>query len=698
MTRRRRTRANSRWPRTARYEDGIARWILRVMVRGGAVHEYVTAQGELVGEGARLLHGLGIALPPREQTQRAARVLALLRARLRELEARTLAPSLAADNARLLGGLLRLNAVERDVLAFAIALEIENALRECFGELRGRTYRSVCRHLALALGRRTSDVERALRADGPLRALPLLDLQRADMSSEQPLELSSALETALMRPLAGEHDLLRHFLTRAGAPDLALADYPHLAADVELLLRYLRSALLRRKRGVNVLLHGPPGTGKTQLARAIACALDAELYEVNLEDSDQDAHEGSARLAEYALGQRFLRGRRNTLLLLDEIEDVFPRPGASSWRASATLTKAWTNRLLEQNATPAFWVSNAIDQMDRAYVRRYDFVLEVAQPPRAVRRKVLERHLSGLRVRAEYLDRLADLDELSPAHVQRAAAVVRLLRPRDGVRAESDLERVVANNLRAFGGRPGRRGSAREDLRYDLALLSVDTDVAALCAGIRRRRRGALCFYGPPGSGKTELARYLARAAELPLLERRASDLLGKYVGESEKNIARMFEQAERDGALLLLDEGDGFLADRGSAQHSWELTQVNELLVQMERFNGVFVCCTNLVDRLDRAALRRFALKVGFGYLSAQSARVLLDRVLASLHALPASEDELGELDRLRVLTPGDFAAFARSARLLGDTPDTRAALRALTQACTEKRVRGGRALGFRS
>jgi transitional endoplasmic reticulum ATPase len=697
MTHRRRSRAHTPGARTARYEEQVARWILRTLVRGGAARAYVTAQGELASEGARLLRGLGVAIPARAE-QRGRRVLGLLRARLRQLERGKHAGSLATENARLLGELLRLNATERDLLAFVIALEVEDDLRQCFAELRGRTYGRVCRQLALVLGRRVPDVERALRADGPLRSLPVLDFERADYSSEQPLVLSSALETALMRPLASEQDLLRRFLTRAPAPDLELADYPHLAPDVDLLLRYLRPALRRRKRGVNVLLHGPPGTGKTQLARAVARALGAELYEVNLEDEDQDVHEGAARLGAYALGQRFLRGRRDTLLLLDEIEDVFPRPGVMSWRAGAALTKGWTNRLLEENATPAFWVSNAIDQIDRAYVRRFDLVLEIAQPPRRVRRGLLERHLRGLRVGHDYLDRLSELEELSPAHVQRAASVVRMLRPGDGARAESDLGRVVDNNLRAFSGHSRLRAHGNADVPYDLGLLNVDVDVAALAAGIARERRGALCFYGPPGTGKTELARFIGRAADLPLHEHRASDLLGKYVGETEKQIARMFERAERDAALLLLDEADGFLADRGGAQHSWELTQVNELLLQMERFNGVFVCATNLVERLDRAALRRFALKVGFGYLSAAQARALFARVLALLGAPPPAEAVLGELDRLRVLTPGDFTAYARSVRLIEGPVDARAAVRALAQACVDKRVRGGRALGFRA
>ena len=99
------------------------------------------------------------------------------------------------------------------------------------------------------------------------------------------------------------------------------------------------------------------------------------------------------------------------------------------------------------------------------------------------------------------------------------------------------------------------------------------------------------------------------------LLVKRASDILSPYVGEAEMNIAKIFEQAKRDNAVLLLDEADSFLMDRKRANHSWEVTQVNELLTQMEVFEGIFVCSTNLMDNLDEASIRRFDLKIKIDY-----------------------------------------------------------------------------------
>jgi SpoVK/Ycf46/Vps4 family AAA+-type ATPase len=87
-------------------------------------------------------------------------------------------------------------------------------------------------------------------------------------------------------------------------------------------------------------------------------------------------------------------------------------------------------------------------------------------------------------------------------------------------------------------------------------------------------------------------------------------------LGETEQNLARMFQDAAADNVVLLLDEADSFLQDRRGAERSWEVSQVNEMLTQMETFQGVFVASTNLMESLDQASLRRFDIKVKFDFL----------------------------------------------------------------------------------
>jgi hypothetical protein len=110
----------------------------------------------------------------------------------------------------------------------------------------------------------------------------------------------------------------------------------------------------------------------------------------------------------------------------------------------------------------------------------------------------------------------------------------------------------------------------------------------------------SFCLSGPPGAGKSAYARYLAERLDLDVLEKRFSDLTSMWLRESEKAIAAAFEEAADLRAFLIIDEADSFLRDRLAAQHSWEITQVNEMLTQMERHPYPYACTTNAPELLD--------------------------------------------------------------------------------------------------
>jgi SpoVK/Ycf46/Vps4 family AAA+-type ATPase len=204
---------------------------------------------------------------------------------------------------------------------------------------------------------------------------------------------------------------------------------------------------------------------------------------------------------------------------------------------------------------------------------------------------------------------------------------------------------------------------------YDLSLLNVESrfEVPRIVQALARRGHGTLCFHGAPGTGKTALAEHMAHALGKPLMVRQTSDVASKYVGETEQNLARMFEEASAENAVLLLDEADSFLRSRRLAERNYEITEVNEMLQGMERFAGVFVCTTNLFDELDEAALRRFTFKIRFNPLTAeQRVRMFVAEALAGrVDALTA--EQRGRLLALDELAPGDFAAVQRQVEVLG-------------------------------
>jgi transitional endoplasmic reticulum ATPase len=279
-------------------------------------------------------------------------------------------------------------------------------------------------------------------------------------------------------------------------------------------------------------------------------------------------------------------------------------------------------------------------------------------------------HLGDWAGEDDWLARIAAQEHLTPAQLERAAKLARHADSGDPDAHRTLVQQALDRSVTLLGQ---KRTPARNAVPtgYDLRYLNTDQDLPRLAAALQRRPHGAFCFYGPAGTGKSELARYLADALEQPLLVKRASDLLGSYVGQTEQQIAAMFNDARQRDAVLVLDEADSFLRDRRTAHQSWEVTQINELLTQMEAFEGVFICTTNRMESLDAASLRRFTWKIRFDWLTPTQRWALFLQELARLGGdVAEAMDYRAEIRRLEHVTPGDFAAVVRQSELWDETP----------------------------
>lgn len=568
-------------------------------------------------------------------------------------------PDVLAENVSVLADHVGLNADERAIFELAVRAGRSGPVKSLCNSLVDDARIPVQDAVTQLSGLPAASVRRALAPTGRLVVSGLLQFDKPPLSGLG-LFPSDRLLVALDPPSRTLGDILDKLFARVGGPSVAWEDFAHLGAGRDFAFRLLRGALERREKGVNILLHGVPGTGKTEFCKALAERLGAGLHAVGEADDDGDEPSRFERLQQLRLGQRLLSDQGNSLILFDEMEDLFPGldNGVYGLSLRRSGSKVHINRLLENNPVPTLWTTNDISDCDPAFLRRISFTLELRTPPVSVRSRIWEKLAEHhhIPMPKDLCLELAHSMEDAPALADSALRAARITRG-----GANDVKFAAAAISRAVRG--GHTPLlAPSSVRFEPELANANHDLALITerfVACGPANTGGLCLSGPPGTGKSAFARYLAERMQMPVLERRASDLLDRYVGGSERNIADAFAEARDTSAFLVFDEADSLLGARDGATHRWEISQVNEMLTWMEIHPLPFACTTNLVEQLDPATARRFSLKIGFLPLSAQQREACFRRFFKC--------DPPSGLWALDQLTPGDFAVVAKRSQLLG-------------------------------
>ena len=587
-----------------------------------------------------------------------------------ELPAQSGFPDALQENLDALSQVIGLSPLESRILGLGVLIHAESMLDNCVeligSELPGH---NIERILAPMLGEPMAEVAKCLERQERLSSSGLLSI---DLTGRYGLRqlidfLTASFPSRMLVKQQDPRKIVEGFVRPSPKSTLAWCDFEHIGMNGQISQALLSSAVSQKSIGVNILIYGKPGTGKTEFARLLAQDLGLMPMEIANSNISGSPVAPIRRFRNQRIAQAFLRNDPS-VIIFDECEEVLNPAGADrSDDEAISPRKSWINQIFETNEVPTIWIANSVNQFDEAYLRRFSLCFEMPVPSQRQREKMIETTLGEL-VNPVTRKNLAQNSSITPALLNQTARVVHVLAQSNPELKSDELATHWLNNTltaQKFARIKPSVGPTIASGGFDPAWVNCALDLDAVRRSIVESKSARLCLYGPPGTGKTAFGKWIAREMDAPHLVLKASDILSPFLGETEQKIARAFDEARQQNAVLQFDEVDSFLQSRKNASKQWELTQVNEMLTQMESFNGVFLASTNLFEHLDEASLRRFDLALKFDYLKPDAALGMFEKTCHILGLGEVQKLTKVRLNRLGTLTPGDFEQAIRRAKL---------------------------------
>jgi transitional endoplasmic reticulum ATPase len=611
-----------------------------------------------------------------------------------------------------IGTIFNMNQAELEMLLLFYLINTDSVvdrLHDAINErLNVRTYLGITMRnkwpVAIMTGFKKTDVDKALSKSSTIIRSYLIN---DDLLI--PSEIVGFLEGAEDTPISNRY--FRNFIGQAVPLDCHTIDKKH----IEMVRTIVRHK--PRDQGVNVLLYGEPGTGKTEFARSLGQSLGLSIYEINNLDEESEKEKG----VNYFRFRALLACQRivavsTSLILIDEADTLLNSVPAF-FSIGPAAEKGQINRVLDDSKAFVIWITNRYDGIDDSTKRRFDYSIGFEKMTFSQRRAVWQHGLAKYKLAKCLGD--SEIESLASDYEINAGGIDVALRNAARVYEKTGKKKAVPEIIRTLLRAhltildqdktliDTKKPNAPD---YSLEGLNIRGDVSGTVSIIEKFngywaamdenaeiRNMNLLLYGPPGSGKTEFAKFTARTMNRRLIVKRASDLLNCYLGETEKLIKRAFSEAECDKAILFIDEADSLLGNREGAAHSWEVSHVNELLTNMETLRGMLICATNFKKIVDSAAMRRFNIKLEFDYLKPEGTSIFYNLFCGKLVPVPMTGQESASLGSIAGLTPGDFKVIYQKFSFFDKKELSHGRLiEALRQELRAKDAKYGKTMGF--
>ena len=504
------------------------------------------------------------------------------------------------------------------------------------------------------------ELQVALAPGATLVKSGLVQLKLLPNSQDELVQLGAVGNQLFHSKADSLEELRERMLAPLAGATLDPGDFSQLRQEIAWTVHCLGKAHEASEGGVHILIHGPSGSGKTELAKLLLQEAGLKGFHVqHLVRSGLATIDFDERIRNIYRAEALLKTHGPSALVFEHLEEV-------ALDDLQLLIEA-----LERVRIPIVWIGNTTQGLSASVLNRFVYHLELKAPRAHARMRMVEKLLEPVGPDAGLVHSIANDTSNSPAQIRMAAKFAKLCCDGATDSPEGPLHSALRARQRAMG--EFRVPSYEESVGWDINILCLEASapLPKILLALQHTQGATLAFHGVPGTGKTSLARHISQTLNRPLLAKRVSELSSKWIGETEKAIAAMFRQGEDENAVLLLDEGDSFLRDRRLARASWEVTQVNEMLQQMESYKGVFICATNLMEDIDAAALRRFTFKIRFLPLDFPKRTRMFARFAMGNPIAEVQTDIAQRLAKLDQLAPGDFATIRRQESVLNERFD---------------------------